>query len=254
MFLSAKRSPDMMKMYSYVMTTSISEIRARNVWNIVVCWHYFVHVSISTESLAETVGSFLTALANSKPNQTVRRIAWGAQLKAVGVKGTGSEDGFLAMAMNGHFGCKGPEGWHIVCGTSVDKGKRSKAKAEPAIGGTPDIGGTSVDKGKRWRHADLQREKRVNEMPEWVRENIFDLVRDGRMRLCKTLPMPAEFMLSKADARHCQQETVTAKRKHIDKEREKQLQPSALAESLWRHLNVSREALPSHARPGKRPR
>ena len=71
MFLSAKRSPDMMKMYSYVMTTSISEIRALNVWNIVVCWHYFVHVSISTESLAETVGSFLTALANSKPNQTV---------------------------------------------------------------------------------------------------------------------------------------------------------------------------------------
>ena len=83
------------------------------------------------------------------------------------------------MAMNGHFGCKGPEGWHIVCGTSVDKGKRSKAKAEPVIGGTPDIGGTSVDKGKRWRHADLQREKRVNEMPEWVRDNIFDLVRDG---------------------------------------------------------------------------
>jgi len=116
-------------------------------------------VSISTESLAETVGSFLTALANSKINQSVRRIAWGAQLKAVGVKGTGSEDGFLAMAMNGHFGCKGPEGWHIVCRTSVDKGKRSKAKAEPAIGGTPEIGGTSVDKGKRWRHADLQREK-----------------------------------------------------------------------------------------------
>ena len=58
----------------------------------------------------------------------------------------------------------------------------------------------------------------MNEMPEWVRENIFDLVRDGRVRLCKTLPMPAEFMLSKADAGHYQQETVTAKRKHIDKE------------------------------------
>ena len=220
----------MMKMYSYVMTTSISEIRARNVWNIVVGWHYFVHVSISTESLAEIVGSFLTALANSKPNQSVRRIAWGAQLKAVGVKGTGSEDGFLAMAMNEHFGCKGPEGWHI------------RAR------------GTSVDKGSHWRQADWQREKRVNEMPEWVRENILDLVRAGRMRLCKTLPMPAECMLSKADARHCQQDTVTAKRKHIDKEGEQQLQPSALAESLWRHLNLSRNALPSHARPGKRPR
>ena len=230
MFLSTRRSPDMMKMYSYVMTTSISEIRARNVWNIVVGWHYFVHASISTESLAETVGSFLTALANSKINQSVRRIAWGAQLKAVGVKGTGSEDGFLAMAMNEHFGCKGPEGWHI------------RAR------------GTSVDKGSHWRQADRQREKRVNEMPEWVRENILDLVRAGRMRLCKTLPMPAECMLSKADARHCQQDTVTAKRKHIDKEGEKQLQPSALAESLWRHLNLSRNALPSHARPGKRPR
>ena len=62
MFLSTRRSPDMMRMYSYVMTTSISEIRARNVWNFVGCGHYFVHVSISTEPLAETVGSFLAAL------------------------------------------------------------------------------------------------------------------------------------------------------------------------------------------------
>ena len=120
-----------MKMYSYVMTTCISEIRARNVWNIVVGWHYYVHVAISTESLAETVGSFLTALEQSQINQTARRITWGAHLKSLGVKGTGSEDGFLAAAMNVHFGCSGPDGWHIRT-----RGAR---------------------KGSHWRRADWQR-------------------------------------------------------------------------------------------------
>ncbi len=228
-FLSARRSPDMMKMYSYVMTTSISEIRARKVWHIVVGWHYYMHVSVSTESLAETVGSFLVALEHSRINQSVRRLAWGTQLKALGIKGTGSEDGFLSMALNQHFGCQSPEGWHIR---------------------------TRADKASHWRQADLKREVRLNKMPEWVRENLLDLIGTGRIRLCKSLPLPLEFVMNRKDAKHwhCQQQSLTAKRKRILESGEEQLEPRCLSENLWRQLKLTRQVLPSSARPGKHPR
>ena len=103
----------MMKLYGYVQRTALSEIRARKIWHINICWQYTVHAAVSTESLAETVGSFLTTIDRSQANLSIPHIAWGAQLKALGVRGTGGEEGFHSMALNTHFSCKGPEGWHL---------------------------------------------------------------------------------------------------------------------------------------------
>ena len=34
--------------------------------------------------------------------------------RVVGLRGVGGEEGILATALNMHFRCKGPEGWHFV--------------------------------------------------------------------------------------------------------------------------------------------
>ena len=72
-----------------------------------------MHVAVASESLAETVGSFLSYLQGAMPNQSVRRVAWKAQVRALGIRGEGGEEGFLAMALNNHFRCDGPAGWHV---------------------------------------------------------------------------------------------------------------------------------------------
>ena len=109
------------------MSSSLGEIRARVVWHIVFAWHFCVHASTSSESLAESVGSFLSSLRRQNVSHSLgtKRIAWGAQLKSAGLKGTGGEDGIMAMALNVHFDTQGPEGWHFVSKSSADGGKTS---------------------------------------------------------------------------------------------------------------------------------
>ena len=114
-----------MKLYSYVQSTPLCEIRARKIWHIVICWQYLVHVAVSTESLAETVGSFLSQIDKSQPNLSITSIAWGAQLKALGIHGTGGEEGFHSMALNSHFACQGPEGWHVFNQAAIGANPKS---------------------------------------------------------------------------------------------------------------------------------
>ena len=113
MFLYAESTPDMDTFYKYTMSTHIDEIRARKIWHVVVGWHFYMHAATSSESFSEHVGSFLQELRRSRANQGAKIIAWTTQIKAAGLRGTGSEDGFLCMALNTHFGCSGPEGGHV---------------------------------------------------------------------------------------------------------------------------------------------
>ena len=232
LFISARTSPDMMKLYSYVQSTPLCEIRARKIWHIVICWQYLVHVAVSTESLAETVGSFLSQIDKSQPNLSITSIAWGAQLKALGIHGTGGEEGFHSMALNSHFACQGPEGWHVF--------------NQAAIGANP-------KSTSHWRKPEVARNTRLTQAPMWVGEHLLDLVATSQVRLSKNLPLPWEFAVSPKEARDTR-ETVTAKRKHIAETARQQLEPDSLSSRLWQHLGVTRMVLPSHCRPGKRPR
>ena len=51
--------PKMKPMYERIMSASLQQIRSREVYHIVFAWHLYQHASISSESLAESVGSFL---------------------------------------------------------------------------------------------------------------------------------------------------------------------------------------------------
>ena len=228
LFMSARTTPDMMKLYSYVQSTPLCEIRARKVWHVVLAWQYAVHVAVSTESLAETVGSFLGNIDGSNANLSVRSIAWGAQLKAAGIRGTGGEEGFLSMALNNHFAAQSPEGWHTF----------SKKPKEAS----------------HWRRADIQKNQRLEQAPMWVGEHLLDLIATNKMRLAKYLPLPWEFAVSEAEARDKGMK-ATAKRKHVEEIAKQQLEPESLSARLWNQLGVvTRHVLPSHDRPGKRPR
>jgi hypothetical protein len=113
--LQVHRKPDLMKFYSYTMSTHLEEIRCRGIWHIVVGWQLYVHTAVSSESLAESVGSFLavTRRHNITGNMAMNNLVWSSQLRAVGCKGLGGEQGLMAHALNIHFQCKGPEGWHF---------------------------------------------------------------------------------------------------------------------------------------------
>ena len=204
------------------------EIRARRVWHIVLWWRFTVHAAVSTESLAETVGSFLAQINRSQANLSVRRIALAAQWKALGIRGAGGEEGFLSMALNNHFVCQSPEGWHLFPSNQSSK-------------------------SSHWRKANIQRNLRLQNAPVWIGEHLLDLCATRQVRLCKHLPWPWEFAVSATEARDKQQ-SATVKRKRVEESTRRQLEPESLSARLWQHLGVTRHVLPSHARPGRRPR
>ena len=101
--------------YSYCMSTPLQEIRCRRIWHIVLAFHLHVHASVASESLAEVVASFLQTVKRRNLNQkmSTKKLVWATQLKSIGLQGMGGEEGILSMALNIHFSCKGPSGWHV---------------------------------------------------------------------------------------------------------------------------------------------
>ena len=102
--LQVEKTRDLMRFYQHVMTTTLEDIRCRGVWNIVMAWHFFVHNSVSSESLAEAVGSYLavTHRHNINGKMSMKHIVWSSKLRALGLKGFGGEDGVMAYALNTH--------------------------------------------------------------------------------------------------------------------------------------------------------
>ena len=146
----------------------------------------------------------------------------------MGLRGTGGEEGFLSMALNNHFACQSPEGWHLFPSSQSNK-------------------------SSHWRKANIQRNLRLEQAPVWIGEHLLDLVATSQVCLSKNLPLPWEFAVSATEARDKQQ-SATAKRKHVEESTRQQFEPASLSARLWQHLGVTRHVLPSHARPGRRPR
>ena len=114
--LSPRRSPNMSKLYAYVMTTPLMEVRCVGVWNVLVAWHRCVHMGRATESLAECAGSVLRHMEMKWKGchpRHVRHLIWAANLRIAGLRGMGNEEGILATALNMHFKKFGPEHWHF---------------------------------------------------------------------------------------------------------------------------------------------
>ena len=225
--VSSTKVPDMSRFYSFVMATSLAEIRARDIWHIVVAWHYFTHVSTSSESLAESVGSILQYFRRYNINGCLgtKRIVWAAQLKAAGLRGMGGEEAILSMALNHHFKSAGPEGWHFVAART----QRS------AI-------------GDYRQH--IRREVRLMQRPAWFGTPLLDLIRQGQLVLAKRLPRPALFVVPPDAQRAYEILKPTAKRRLVDTLGDQRFEPAQLAQQLWARLGITVQSLPSCLRPG----
>jgi hypothetical protein len=229
--LDVSRSPDMDKFYEYAMSTPLAEIRHRGIWHVIVAWHFYVHAATSSESLAESVGSFLNLFRHRNTNGGLhtKRIAWGAHLRSAGLRGLGGEDGILAMALNMHFRCRSPDGWHFQTKT-----------VKPAAGGA--------------KGAHLRREVELLRRPLWFGTPLVDLVKSGQIDLCKSLPWPDQFMLSRQECKREAPQCATKRRRTLEQMADKSYEPDHMDQSLWQRLGISVLSLPGHLRPGTNPR
>lgn len=228
-FMRANRSPDLMRFYKHVLSAPISEIRSRTIWHIAFAWHFYVHVSTSSESLAECVGSFLQTLRrqNVTCQLSTKRIAWATQLKAAGLRGLGGEEGILSMALNVHFNSQDPSGWHF----------QSKSA-----------------NGDRKTKIDIHKEVRLSKQPSWVAALLVDLIRTRKLKVCKQLPRTSTFIVDKANAKEYDKLTPCYKRQRIDALGQEYFEPRTLNQELWKRLGVSVLSLSKNLRPGATPR
>ena len=223
--LQVEKTRDLMRFYQHIMTTELAEIRCRDVWYIVMAWHFYVHTSVSSESLAEAVGSYLAVTRRHNINGTLsmNHLVWSSKLRALGLKGFGGEDGIMAYALNTHFQCSGPEGWNFVA-------KRATQKTMTAV--------------------QMRNEVRLLSKPQWFHTYLFDLIATKRIHLCKPLPRPEAALLASC----WRQLKPTAKRQKIEEAAEEQYNPKVMHDGLFQQLKIHTLSLPSCLRPGKNPR
>ncbi len=201
----------------------------KGIWHIVAAWHFAVHASTSSESLAESVGPFLEVSRRHNLNGLLatKRVVWSSQLRAAGLRGFGGEEALLSLALIFHFQSHGPEGWHFHA---------PHAHERPGA-------------------AQLQREVALQNQPDWFHTYLEDLVEIGRLNPCKSLPRPEEVLISRQElASRWQQQHTTVKRQRLAERSDDLFEPRTLAPELWRKLGISILSLPSCLRPGKRAR
>ena len=120
----------------------------------------------------------------------------------------------MASALNTHFQCDGPEGWHFIA-------KRGKHK-------TPSAG-------------ELRQEVRLLSTPKWLQVYLSDLIDSRAITLCKKLPRPETALLA-SGWRHEQEELKpTAKRQKISEAAEDQYNPKVMHDGFWQQLKIRSE-------------
>ena len=231
--LHVERKPDVMRFYQHVMSSSLREIQCRDMWNIVMGWHFYVHAATSSESLAECVGSMLAATRRHNINGklSIRHIVWSTQLRATGLSGCTGEEGVMALALNTYFQSEGPQGWHF-------QAARKNTNRECV------------------RRAEVKNKVRLLNRPAWFSSLLQDLLCTKQLHLCKALPRPEDFILSREEkaVSRWQHQTRSAKRALVVASAEEQMNPKTLPKELWQHMKIGQLVVPSCLRPGKRPR
>ena len=214
------------RFYSYCQSTSLQEVRARRVWHFTVAYQLFTHASVTSQSLAESVGSFLQILNRRDVNdrRPTKTLVWATQLKSIGLKGMGNEDGILSMALNLHFDTTGPEGWHF-------QAKRSARSV---------FDDRSVKRNVAVR---LQRQ------PQWISTPLLDLIKSGQIKLSKKLPRPALAIIPEEEIVEYNELSMHYKRQRVAEVAERELDPKHMSDSLWNRLGICTLSLPAYLRP-----
>ena len=230
--------PIMSKVYKYVLSTDLAEIRSLGLWNIVVAFHRCVHIGRPSESLAETVGGVLNHMeakwSGSHPMGT-HFIVNAALARIAGLRGVGGEEGVLTTALNLHFRCNGPEGWHFV--------QRGRPLATGAAA----------------KKAELRNLVRRSKLPPWVDTLVRDLWGKRELQFVKPLPsklrMALQFHAKDEDdddeATPSAIGDAAAARRRLVAAGKSAYEPKTLPADVFRKLNVTVLSLPAHLRPGK---
>ena len=240
----------MSKVYRYIMSTPLQEIRFLGFWRVVTAFHRCVHMSRPSEALAETTGSILRFMSQKWGDchpMGLRYIANAAVTRLAGLRGLDGEEGILATALNLHFRSKGPEGWHFT--------QRRRPLAAQ---------GAAVQK------AMLKSQVRRDALPPWVESTVVDLHRAKQIDLTKTLPRPLQLALklhpgSRNDDDNAPAvggssapavggSSTSASRRDSIAAQTSHFEPDTLPSDVFRKLNITALSLPAHLRPGKHPR
>lgn len=241
MIIEVVSKPILTKVYRYIMSTSLAEIRSLGIWNIVVAFHRCVHIGRPSESLAETVGSILNHMeaqwSGSHPMGT-HFIVNAVMARIAGLRGVGGEEGVLTTALNLHFRCNGPEGWHFV--------QRGRPLATGAAA----------------KKAELKNQVRRSKLPPWVDTLVRDLCRKRELHLVKPLPNKLKMALQfhaideddEAGASAIGDKTAGAARRGLVADGKRAYEPQVLPADVFRKLNITALSLPAHLRPGQRTR
>ena len=188
------------------------------------------------------MGSSLAFMRRSNTNGqlSVKNIVWPTQVRALGLRGMGGEDGILTMALNHHFKCKGPSGWHSHA--------HARRKRQRHHGGS--VRGMS-DFGDDWcnkilRGVDLSRK------PEWFGIPLRDLIARRSIVMSDSfLPRPETFVAPAAEPREHRSLAKTEQWKLKVKQDlgDAMWEPTQLSNVLCKALKISPTSLPTHVRP-----
>ena len=125
------------------------------------------------------------------------------------------------MALNIHFDCEGPEGWHVLA-----------RRAQKSV-------------FDDWRlHACIAKQ------PVWISTHLYDLISSGQIRLAKQLPRPQEYLIKRKDWPDFNQLKPQRKRQRIAELAQVVYEPNELPSTFWAKLGVNVLSLPSYLRPG----
>ena len=136
----------------------------------------------------------------------------------------GGEEGILSMALNIHFSCKDPSGWH-----SCAKNSKISVSDDSAV---------------------IRREVRLLRQPNWIATPLFDLIRSGQVKLIKNMPRPEEGIVPLIDVRAYRELAPYSKRQRIGERADRRFDPKALRQDLWSRIGISTLSLPSYLRQG----
>jgi len=227
--------PNLTRVYKHIMRTSLAEVRGLGIWHAVVSMHRSVHMDRSSEALAETVGSIMGHLQNKW--HAVRRVnishlVSASLIRMAGVRGLGGEDGILSTALNMHFACPTPEGWHVFASHRLAAGSSD-------------------------RHHRIVEEVRRAALPPWIADTVRDLACSRRTRYAIRLPYPTTLTGQKMDEVFATQLAVgsggiSMHRRSVVANVRQSVEPDCVASGeLWRRMGISMLSLPAHLRPGK---
>ena len=249
-FLSASREPDFAKVYAFVQSRPRAEIQARKLWNIVVAQQFTTHVSVTTESLAETVGSYLQAIQSKTYHKQFAHapLAYRAMLRAVGVRGLGGEEHLMDAALSRHFQSTDPAHWKFT--TVASLAAVGACKPETALRAPVVPSEQPEALSATARHTLHRMAVREQRLPEYATRSFFQLLKRDGVRFCKRLPHAESFVLSRAERLEADKLKPLAKRRKVEAAAAAQHEPQSLGDSVWSKVGLTTLSLPSYLRPG----